>query len=268
MRSQRPSARGFASRSHSLRAERSGAERRADRAGHAAGGGAGRELRRTRRRISRDRRARRTSATRPTTRSPSAPITSSRPSTREWRSSRRRGSASTRPGVRSMDPVETNNVFKGFGGPCEMRNNGDAVVRYDQLANRWLIVMPIFARGPARPDQPPVVGAGATRHTSVRQVVPDQPGAAVALYQPPAPAAPPAAPPPPAPAQRRPARRRGQTPLAAAGAVFDVLRRQSSAPIRLARITATSSSARCSPTTRVRRSGPTATTCRPAPATT
>ena len=52
-------------------------------------------------------------------------------------------------------PVNTNNVFHGFGGSCEIRNNGDAVVRYDQLANRWLIVMPVFRRGPARPDQPP-----------------------------------------------------------------------------------------------------------------
>ena len=49
-------------------------------------------------------------------------------------------------------PVETRNVFRGFGGLCEQRNNGDAVVRYDQLADRWLIVMPIFSRGPVRPD--------------------------------------------------------------------------------------------------------------------
>ena len=28
-------------------------------------------------------------------------------------------------------PVNTNNVFKGFGGQCEASNNGDAVVRYD-----------------------------------------------------------------------------------------------------------------------------------------
>lgn len=38
--------------------------------------------------------------------------------------------------------VPTNTIFKGFGGPCEERNNGDAVVRYDQLADRWLFVMP------------------------------------------------------------------------------------------------------------------------------
>src|SRR5204863_176432 len=37
-------------------------------------------------------------------------------------------------------PVATNTLFKGFGGACEAHNNGDAVVRYDQLADRWLIV--------------------------------------------------------------------------------------------------------------------------------
>ena len=42
--------------------------------------------------------------------------------------------------------VPTNSLFKGFGGQCEARNNGDAVARYDQLAKRWLIVMPIFRR--------------------------------------------------------------------------------------------------------------------------
>lgn len=50
--------------------------------------------------------------------------------------------------------VPTNTIFKGFGGPCEERNNGDAVVRYDQLAGRWLIVMPIFNRIIGRPDEP------------------------------------------------------------------------------------------------------------------
>ena len=48
-------------------------------------------------------------------------------------------------------PVATNNMFAGLGGVCDARNNGDAVVRYDQLANRWLIVMPIFGR--IQPDQ-------------------------------------------------------------------------------------------------------------------
>ncbi len=49
-------------------------------------------------------------------------------------------------GIVLYGPVETSNVFKGFGGPCEKMNNGDAVARYDQLADRWLIVMPIFRR--------------------------------------------------------------------------------------------------------------------------
>jgi hypothetical protein len=43
-------------------------------------------------------------------------------------------------------PMATNTAFAGFGGVCEARPNGDAVVRYDQLAERWLIVMPIFRR--------------------------------------------------------------------------------------------------------------------------
>ncbi len=47
-----------------------------------------------------------------------------------------------------LGPVKTNHVFGGFGGPCEKYNNGDAVVRYDQLADRWLVVMPIFRRLP------------------------------------------------------------------------------------------------------------------------
>jgi hypothetical protein len=44
--------------------------------------------------------------------------------------------------------VQTNSIWRGFGGQCENRNNGDAVVRYDQLAHRWLYVMPIFRRPP------------------------------------------------------------------------------------------------------------------------
>lgn len=46
-------------------------------------------------------------------------------------------------------PVGTHTIWSGFGGRCEPRPNGDAVVRYDQLAQRWLIVMPIFRRDSA-----------------------------------------------------------------------------------------------------------------------
>src|SRR5437867_8166070 len=91
-------------------------------------------------------------------------------------------------------PVTTNTVFKGFGGACEARNNGDAVVRYDQLADRWLIVMPTFARSRERPDQPPVWKASERAYISPPGV-PDQPGPAAPLFvPPPVPPAPPAPP--------------------------------------------------------------------------
>ena len=80
--------------------------------------------------------------------------------------------------------VATNNVFRGFGGACELRNNGDAVVRYDQLADRWLIVMPVFTRGPARSNEPMAGRSGMPASSSLigRE---GQPGAAVRLYEPP-----------------------------------------------------------------------------------
>lgn len=80
--------------------------------------------------------------------------------------------------------VPTNTVFRGFGGTCEARNNGDAVVRYDQLAERWLIVMPIFRRAPERPDQPGVWEAAARPYVSPPGVS-GQPGAAAPLFMPP-----------------------------------------------------------------------------------
>lgn len=82
--------------------------------------------------------------------------------------------------------VSTNNVFKGFTGTCESRNNGDAVVRYDQLADRWLIVMPIFSRLAHRPDQPAATTPRDPAAVSVPGVA-GQPGAAVPLFQPPRP---------------------------------------------------------------------------------
>jgi hypothetical protein len=101
-------------------------------------------------------------------------------------------------------PGETRNVFKGFGGGCEARNNGDAVARYDQLADRWLIVMPIFSRLPVRQDAPPAGKAGEPATQSVRGR-PGQPGAATRLYEPP--------PPPPSDSGRPPGQRPpGQRP--------------------------------------------------------
>lgn len=99
--------------------------------------------------------------------------------------------------------VVTNNVFKGFGGTCESTNNGDAVVRYDQLADRWLIVMPIFRRAAARPDQPGAWKAGEPAYLSPPGR-PGQPGPAAPLV------APPPLPPPP-PAQSGQEAQRGRT---------------------------------------------------------
>lgn len=83
-------------------------------------------------------------------------------------------------------PVPTHNVFKDFGGPCEAINNGDAVVRYDQLAERWLIVMPIFKRLPPRENEPPAPKSGEPASYSMVGN-PEQPGAARVLFQPAAP---------------------------------------------------------------------------------
>jgi hypothetical protein len=95
--------------------------------------------------------------------------------------------------------VPTNNVFRGFGGPCEQRNNGDAVARYDQLANRWLIVMPIFSR--VQRDTEPTPKSGQPAHVSTRGRG-GQPGAATRLYEPP----------PPPPDTTTPQRGRGGPP--------------------------------------------------------
>jgi hypothetical protein len=80
--------------------------------------------------------------------------------------------------------VPTNTVFHGFGGACEASNNGDAVVRYDQLADRWLVVMPLFRRAPSRPDQPEVWQSGEAVYVSPPGVT-GQPGPAAPLFVPP-----------------------------------------------------------------------------------
>jgi hypothetical protein len=105
-------------------------------------------------------------------------------------------------------PVPTNNVFRGFGGSCESRNNGDAVVRYDQIADRWLIVMPVFSRAGERPDQPGEWKGGEPAYVSPPGR-PGQPGPAVPLFQPPQAAS---GAPTDAAAQNRAAGRRDESP--------------------------------------------------------
>ena len=100
--------------------------------------------------------------------------------------------------------VPTNTIFSGFGGVCEARNNGDAVGRYDQLAGRWLIVMPIFSRiAPGQYQEngeAPVPGIPATPGRRAVSGQAAAPGPAVAL---------PANPPQPPPSA---ARGRSQVP--------------------------------------------------------
>ncbi len=99
-------------------------------------------------------------------------------------------------------PVNNNLIFAGLHGPCETRNNGDDVVRYDQLADRWLVTMPIFSRIPLTEvgERPPL-----------KQAAPPGQLAAPGQASAPGPAvAPPANPPPPPPPAQ--GRGRGQPP--------------------------------------------------------
>ena len=51
-------------------------------------------------------------------------------------------------------PATNNTIFAGFGNRCGVTNNSDTVVRYDQLADRWLFVLPVFSRPPDNPQGP------------------------------------------------------------------------------------------------------------------
>jgi hypothetical protein len=82
-----------------------------------------------------------------------------------------------------LGPVETRTVFKGFGD-ADGINNGDAVVRYDQLAKRWLIVMPIFRRLSNRTNVSAPAPTSGAAVLSMRAVT-NQPGNAQVFYQPP-----------------------------------------------------------------------------------
>ena len=94
----------------------------------------------------------------------------------------RRGARFDSTGRVLYGPVPTNTLFRGAGGACEARNSGDAVARYDQLAERWLIVMPVFQRSPWRADDPPAPKPGVT--VVSRPFRAGQPGAAAPLFLP------------------------------------------------------------------------------------
>lgn len=42
-------------------------------------------------------------------------------------------------GASVLGPVGITTIWTGFGGPCEAAGDGDPVVLYDQLANRWVV---------------------------------------------------------------------------------------------------------------------------------
>ena len=103
-------------------------------------------------------------------------------------------------------PVATNSIFAGFGGSCESHNNGDAVVRYDQLAGQWLVVMPIF-----RPLPPEELKGGA--ESNEQWATPGQlakPGQAASPGEAVKPPANPSSPPPPVPLPRKPGVKPGE----------------------------------------------------------
>lgn len=45
-------------------------------------------------------------------------------------------------------PSPINALWSGFGGPCSTNNNGDPIVRYDHLADRWLMSQFALPGGP------------------------------------------------------------------------------------------------------------------------
>lgn len=48
-------------------------------------------------------------------------------------------------------PAAVGTLWQGFGGPCTTSNDGDPVVLYDQLADRWMLsqlALPNFPKGP------------------------------------------------------------------------------------------------------------------------
>jgi hypothetical protein len=56
-----------------------------------------------------------------------------------------------RAGTLLYGPANSNTLWSGFGGPCQTDNDGDPIVLYDHLADRWLIsqfALPNYPNGP------------------------------------------------------------------------------------------------------------------------
>ena len=54
-------------------------------------------------------------------------------------------------GTRLYGPADGSTLWTGFGGPCELDNDGDPVVLYDPISNRWMFsqfALPNYPSGP------------------------------------------------------------------------------------------------------------------------
>jgi Carboxypeptidase regulatory-like domain/S-layer homology domain len=51
----------------------------------------------------------------------------------------------------NLGPLPGNAFWSGFGGPCETQNDGDPIVLYDQLADRWFVSQFAFPNFPSPP---------------------------------------------------------------------------------------------------------------------
>src|SRR5438128_4449480 len=62
-----------------------------------------------------------------------------------------------RKGASLLGPSPGNTLWSGFGGLCETTNQGDPVVRYDRIANRWVFTQFAFAVNRQNQVVPPFV---------------------------------------------------------------------------------------------------------------
>ncbi len=56
-----------------------------------------------------------------------------------------------RDGNIALGPLPGNAFWQGFGGICETQNDGDPIVLYDQLADRWFVSQFAFPAFPGPP---------------------------------------------------------------------------------------------------------------------